>query len=299
MNAQKLHFKASGKLMLFGEYVVMRGVPALAFPIKLGQQMTVQPAANFRWCSFEADVLWFELDFNSELEILQTNNNAVACQLMSILKDILNEKPDLFLEPLLFEVRSNFNRNWGFGSSATLISLLAQWSGMNAFVLNERHFGGSGYDIACATASSPVLYFRDSRQIQTIHLPNAITEKLLFVYYGKKQISKNEVVKFGSIDVNKDQIAALTELLHAATTARSIESFEDIIEEHEIQISKILNRPTLKSLEFDDYPYSIKSLGAWGGDFFMATCRNIDEARMYFIEREKEVAFTWPMLVEF
>ena len=40
-NAKSLYFEAKGKLMLFGEYVVMRGVPSLAFPIKMGQTLEI------------------------------------------------------------------------------------------------------------------------------------------------------------------------------------------------------------------------------------------------------------------
>ena len=76
----------------------------------------------------------------------------------------------------------------------------------------------------------------------------------------------------------------------------NIAQFEDVVDKHEALLSVILERSTLKALEFGDYSYSVKSLGAWGGDFFMATCRNSVEARMYFIEKGYEVVFTYDML---
>lgn len=297
MSIKENLFKANGKLMLFGEYVVMRGVPALAFPIKMGQTLHIEPSDSYRWESYETDQLWFSLTFDAALNILDTNHIQVAEKLLALLQDIRQQKPELFETPLRFEVRSNFNRNWGFGSSATLISLLAQWSGVDAYRLNDKHFGGSGYDIACAKANSPILYYKDTRQVETVLLPKAITDKLLFVYLGKKQNSQKEVTKFSDLNIEQEVLNELNNLILSASQAQEIDTFEESIDSHEMILSGILKRPTLKSLEFSDYDFSIKSMGAWGGDFFMATCRNIDEARMYFIEKGKEVVFTWGMLV--
>lgn len=298
MRSDKTFFQANGKLMLFGEYVVLRGVPALAFPIKMGQTLEVQRSGEYIWESFEAENLWFWLKFNSELEIIETNFPDIASRLILILRDIKAAKPELFESPLAFKVKANFNRNWGFGSSATLMSLLAQWSGMNPYDLNDKYFGGSGYDIACATASTPILYYKQPLHVKPVMLPESITNRLLFVYLGKKQNSQREVIKFSELTIPQFKLDALAEIVLSASKAEDIESFENSIEEHERVMSELLNRPALKELDFPDYPYSIKSLGAWGGDFFMATCRNIDESRMYFIEKGKEVVFTWRMLVD-
>ena len=51
-----------------------------------------------------------------------------------------------------------FPRAWGLGTSSTLISLIAQWAKCDPFELLFEAFGGSGYDIACATANSPISY---------------------------------------------------------------------------------------------------------------------------------------------
>jgi mevalonate kinase len=297
MPPERAFFKANGKLMLFGEYVVLRGVPALAFPTKMGQTLEVQRSEVFIWESFESEKQWFRLKFSSELEIIETNIPEVASKLMDILRDIRMANPELLELPSAFKVKANFNRNWGFGSSATLISLLAQWSGMDPYDLNAKHFGGSGYDIACATASTPILYYKQPLQVKPIVLSECVTDRLLFVYLGKKQNSEREVSKFSKINLTQCQVDEFTNLVLSASNAKDIETFENCIDEHERLMSELLKRPTLKELEFSDYPFSIKSLGAWGGDFFMATCRNLDEARMYFILKGKEVVFTWSMLI--
>ena len=44
-----------------------------------------------------------------------------------------------------------------------------------------------------------------------------------------------------------------------------------MIDEHEQIISNIIQLETVKERLFSDYDGSIKSLGAWGGDFILAT----------------------------
>ena len=51
-----------------------------------------------------------------------------------------------------------FDKDWGLGSSSTLISNLSQLARIDPYELNNRVFNGSGYDIACAKSESPLLY---------------------------------------------------------------------------------------------------------------------------------------------
>jgi len=289
-------FYASGKLMLFGEYVVMRGVSALAFPTRFGQELHVKSSDVFSWTSSENGSIWFRMEFDLDLRITQTNNLSVAQKALEILQDIRNQKPNLFLEPLSFNIQASFNRSWGLGTSATLISLLAQWSCVDAFELNDKHFGGSAYDIACATANGAILYDRESRTTKPVSLPESITDYLLFVYSGKKQDSNAEVVRFGEKDVQRQVLVKLKQLVLQVTEINSIDEFEAIITQHETLISEILGVLPIKKASFADYPYAVKSLGAWGGDFFMVSYREISEAKNYFMNLGYESMFTFEEL---
>ena len=42
---------------------------------------------------------------------------------------------------------------------------------------------------------------------------------------------------------------------------------------HEILISNLIEQETIKSKLFNDFNGEIKSLGAWGGDFVLATSK--------------------------
>ena len=51
----------------------------------------------------------------------------------------------------------------------------------------------------------------------------------------------------------------------------SLSEFRNLIEEHEQIISSIIQLRPVKERLFSDYDGAIKSLGAWGGDFVLAT----------------------------
>ena len=50
--------------------------------------------------------------------------------------------------------------------------------------------------------------------------------------------------------------------------------FKDLLKEHESILSKILGIEPIQQRLFPDYNGQIKSLGAWGGDFILATGDN-------------------------
>ncbi len=52
---------------------------------------------------------------------------------------------------------------------------------------------------------------------------------------------------------------------------------------HEEIISEIIKLPTIKEQLFSDYPNTIKSLGAWGGDFVLVTG---NESEMDYFKRK-------------
>ena len=59
-----------------------------------------------------------------------------------------------------------------------------------------------------------------------------------------------------------------------------LSDFENILFEHEKLISGIIQQKPVQEELFSDYFGQIKSLGAWGGDFILATGN--DETPNYF-----------------
>lgn len=294
-------YKASAKLMLFGEYMVLHDVKSIAIPLKYGQYLTVTESVdnNFHWKSYnEQNQVWFDVTFNRQFELVHTSNTETAQILMNLMQIIAKKNPRLFEQPLIFEAKADFNLNWGLGSSSTLISLLAQWSNHNPFDLLSNSFGGSGYDVACATEDSPICYKMSNQEVSHIRLSPAVTNRILFVYIGNKQNSKREIKRFSQLQVSDHSIQQMNQVIENVLVANEIVEFERCMNESEQILASILEVRPLKELLFPDYPFMVKSMGAWGGDFFMATYRDEAVARKYFSDLGYTTQFTYSEIIK-
>src|SRR3989338_10761568 len=250
-------YSASGKLMLFGEYVVLNGAKCLAFPLKFGQTLAIEPAEELLWESFAKEERWFHVRMNADLEIHETNLPKVAEILRDLLCILREERPDLNFQ-VHFKAVANFNLGWGLGSSSTLISSLNQWSGVPSEKLLKASFGGSGYDVACATAKQPIVYVKGGAT-EEVTLPVHITEKMLFVYLGNKQNSCEEIKRYQKAEVTSAHVQAMNDLVEMALEATNIEAFEEQLNKSEALIAPIIGHEKLKDRLFADYSHSVKS----------------------------------------
>lgn len=296
--------RANGKILLSGEYLVMKGATALAVPLLAGQQLRLseqEASPNLSWRAYDPDGLWFEAMLDPDtLNVLQTNQQEVAERLTGLLQAArsLNNGFGSCLSGMSVETQLDFKRNWGFGSSSTLISLVARWAGVNAWDLHRMVSSGSGYDIACATAVSPLLYRLDGDTPQTtlVGFYPDFADQLYLVYLGKKQQSDIEVTKF-SLTANTDfgrEITLITEISHALAQTSSLMIFMELIDEHETIMESVLKRKSVRKLLFSDFHGSVKSLGAWGGDFILAASEyGSDYVRQYFSSKNMPVVLPY------
>jgi mevalonate kinase len=292
-------YRAAGKLMLFGEYLVLKGAKSLAFPLKYGQTLEVSPSENMiHWESWSPEGCWFKATFEEDLNLWDTNDHEVAETLRKLLKLIRDLNPKLDMKQN-FKMTADFNLQWGFGSSSTFISLLAQWSDAYAPILLKESFGGSGYDVACATADGPIIYQlkEGGGEYGEVPIHENIQQHMLFVYLGKKQSSKNEIARFRQGNITETDLKLMDEIVDRAIEADAIEKFEALLDQSEDILAPIIGRTKLKEDIFADYKYSIKSLGAWGGDFFLATFRDLEEAKDYFKTKGHQTMFTYNELI--
>lgn len=295
-----LHYSASGKLLLWGEYLVLKGALSLAIPLAQGQTLQVNSNStkSIFWKSYEQENLWFEAEFDLDLGLIKSSDVEKAKQMQALLQLIKNQQPQLFASGFDLEFNLDFNPQFGFGSSSTLIVLLSQWSGIDAYYLLENTWGGSAYDIAAATATQAFVYDIKQKISRTFSIPESIAQHLLFVYLGQKQNSAKAVVDFKSKTITATQIQKMNQIVEAASTCTNIQEWEDLMQESESFLAEILNTKTVKAQHFADYPYAIKSLGAWGGDFVMATCRNLEAGRQYFLQKQKTPVYTYQELIK-
>ncbi len=289
----KKEFYSNGKLLITGEYVVLDGAKALALPTRFGQKLIVQSGEDkvITWKSYDYDKsIWFEAAI--PFENIITNNSAIENSIKSKLIEILHEAYKL--NPLFIDnsngytinTELSFPRNWGLGTSSTLINNLAQWLEIDAFTLLKNSFGGSGYDIACAKNNLAIIYqlINEKPVVTPINFTPIFKENIFFVYLNRKQNSREAIANYlnnhNEIDIVIPKINAITEQIISNDDYKTI-SFE--LEKHESILSEVLELKTIKETFFDDFKGTIKSLGAWNGDFVMAISK--ENPINYFKER--------------
>ncbi|CAM3305083.1 GYDIA family GHMP kinase [Aequorivita lipolytica] len=272
----KKTFNSNGKLLLTGEYVVLDGATALAIPTKFGQSLDAKISENERihWKSLdEKGTVWFEDFFDLKNFESKNSEKSISKILSKILQQAKKLNPDFLSENEGIQVTTklDFPRNWGLGTSSTLINNIAQWAEVDGFALLANSFGGSGYDIAAAQNDSPILYKLKNEipEFRKINLSWDFTDRLFFVHLNQKQHSKEGIARYKNISVEQKSIQRISDISNKLLVCYSLSDFEKLMNAHEQIISEIIKLPTVKEQLFSNYPGTIKSLGAWGGDFVL------------------------------
>lgn len=287
-------FYSNGKLLITGEYLVLDGALSLATPTIYGQSLTVRPLSEKQlvWKSLdEKGKIWFEEIYTIQSlaegpisniltgdkeSIPSSEKDSVSNTLRFILSEAIKLNPGFLGEDHGHEVTTslNFPRDWGLGSSSTLINNIAQWAKIDAYALLWNSFPGSGYDIACAQYNSPITYrLKEARPIVNIaSFYPPFKNELYFIHLNRKQDSRDGIAHYKGKELNIHTIISqINSITQRILTSTKLPQFEKLINKHEAIISDILEMPTIKQRLFPDYKGAIKSLGAWGGDFILAT----------------------------
>jgi mevalonate kinase len=298
-----MKFYAKGKLLLTAEYAVLGGAKALALPTKLGQSLEITQTTSgiITWKSVDANgQLWYENSFDKKTFAPQQQNDAIGERLQQLFLVINEVNPTLLADTdgLFFVSSLEFNRSWGLGSSSTLVSLLAQWSEVNPYVLLQKVFGGSGYDIACATADGALLYERTNAihpTITAVDFNPCFKDQLFFVHLNQKQDSQQAVVAFDNGVLTPQKMKIINGLTQSFLSNLILMDFQELMTQHEAIIASLINATPIQKLLFNDYPGTIKSLGAWGGDFILACgAANTPD---YFAHKGYKTCLTYQSLV--
>jgi mevalonate kinase len=283
-------YYSNGKLLITGEYVVLDGALSLAIPTKLGQSLIVEPfhQPKILWQSFdEKDTCWFETEFKStNIKTIELDSsNEIAKRLLEILKAANQLNPSFLdaTEGVKISTKLDFKKDWGLGTSSTLINNIAQWADIDPYTLLKMTFGGSGYDIACAQHNKPITYqIKDNQSIiNEVSFNPAFHKHLYFIYLNKKQNSRDGIAQYRSNQTNKHiAINKINKITKEMISCNSLSVFENLLNQHELIIAQLINQKPIKEQFFSDFNGSIKSLGAWGGDFILATSK--DHPESYF-----------------
>ena len=274
-------FYSNGKLLLSGEYLILDGAIGLALPTTYGQSMEVMTSKDhneLHWVSLDQnDKPWFEASFRlADLSIINLKGDEqVALALQKILTQAKMMGSDFLrsTEGRKVSTKLEFPSDWGLGSSSTLINNIAQWAKVNAFSLLFDSFGGSGYDIACAQHDSAILYQLNNHlpQVQTVQFDPPFKDQIYFVHLNQKQVSRDSINSYRSKKTGEKAIKRISALSEKLLNANNITDFNSYLKEHESILASILETRPVQEKLFPDFGGQTKSLGAWGGDFIMAT----------------------------
>ena len=298
-------FYSNGKLLLTGEYTVLDGAKALALPTVFGQNLIVKQDNSeiISWKSFDADgSVWINTGIS--FEIIKNNSfyskNPIENRLVEILFEAYKLQPD-FLEKhkgYIIETHLSFPKEWGLGTSSTLVNNVAAWLNIDPYKLLKNTFSGSGYDIACAKNNGPILFYLENGEpmVECVDFYPSFSENLYFVYLNRKQNSKAAIAAYYNKQPQlRDTIKNINEISSQILEVREISEFAYLLEKHEVIMSNVLEMQTVKERFFNDFKGVVKSLGAWGGDFVLAAAK--EDPTAYFKQKGFEVVIPYNKII--
>lgn len=272
-----MEFYSNGKLFILGEYYVLEGAKVFALPTKFGQALKVFPvkSAVISWKSYDADgTVWFNDEIAVE-DIIKNikKGDKVRKTLIEILYQAHLLNPTIMKAGgFVVETELTFPRNWGLGTSSTLINNIAQWFEIDAFVLLQNAFGGSGYDIACAQNNTPVTYEVKSGKpvVEPVVFDPPFKHNIWFVYLNHKRDSKEAIANFKKKQKNlTEEVSEVSGMTDELLLIRDLDQFIAFFKKYEQNLGKVLEMEPVQQQLFSDYDGLVKSLGGWGGDFVM------------------------------
>ena len=275
-----LEFYSPGKLLITAEYLVLDGAKAFALPTQKGQYMWVTPieAPVLKWKSYtHTQEVWMDVILSVDtFECLEANGTPLSLvkKLQSILKCVRSLQPIFCSRGFKVQTSLDFDRSWGLGSSSTFINNLAQWAQVNPYKLLDKTFGGSGYDVAVAATKQVIFFVRNEYTplVESLSYNPSFNDQLYFVHLNEKQDSQKEVAAYQKrTKPSNKQIESINELTSLLVKASTLTHFNELITAHEKIVGSLLQQTPIKERLFSDFNGAIKSLGAWGGDFILAT----------------------------
>ncbi len=296
-------FYSCGKLLITGEYLIMRGARGLALPTSRGQHMTVDTvdSETLSWFSLDVDgELWFQAELElDDLSVIRSTDDEVARRLKEILLAARKLSPNFLRNGQGFEVRTEleFPSDWGLGSSSTLLNNIAHWSGVDAFDLLSLGFGGSGYDVKVSKHGSAIRYHREEEKgmVEEVDFKPSFSNRLWFVHLDKKQNSAAELVRFSEMKVSDRDLDQVSRITDEVIKTDDLEEFERLMREHDFLLSRIIAMPSAEEA-FPEFKGLVKYLGAWGGDFMLATGSKKDMD--YFRERGLKTVLSYNEMIK-
>ena len=289
--------------MLTSEYVAVDGALVLAVPTKLGQELFFTEENDekslIHWNAYHQDQLWLETTIDYKTwTILETNDHKASEFILKVLKNVQELSDVKFKSNNTYHLKTNlqFPSDFGLGSSSTLMSNLGEWTEVDPFVLNEISLGGSGYDVAVAKEKSAILYSRfPERVYEKVIFDPIFKDELIFIHLNQKQDTREGISHYKSKSTSTELINDYSKLTEKIVNSQNLEEFSQLMTIHEQKLSDFLGIQTVKEKYFQNCPGFVKSLGAWGGDFVLAS--RFGDYEAYFKQQGFGKIFSWQELI--
>jgi len=245
----KVNIKAPGKIILFGEHLVIYGYPAIAAAISRYSSCCIEPVP---------DKILIELtNFNEKFQFLDLNEMIIKIpsrfKQISYCLELFHDKYDVISDGIKITIDSSLFPSAGLGSSASiavaLVSALTAYYKLNlsrdaiseiAFELEKMvHALASGIDNTACTFGNLLFYQEGKYRALSISydLP------LLITYTNIERDTKSAIEKVKQYTMSypkdyRDLFEGITQIISAAEQALKDRDFETIghlmSENHEI-----------------------------------------------------------------
>lgn len=288
------------------EYLVVHGATCLAIPTRMGQRMKVAELSGSEivWtCYDDKGKKWFEAGIDlMGFDIISSTDEKMSKYLRKLFKACCNNNSEFLSHWKKYKVDHflEFPREWGLGSSSTLIRNMALWADISPYHLYFDLEEGSGYDVACAGAEDPILYTLGDGVIdlQEVEFNPSFANQLYFLPLGHKVDSSEAVKALRNKKPDKSLIRKASDLTQKLVNIQSLSAFENWVVEHENLISSYIGQPKVKDQLFPDYWGAAKSLGAWGGDLVLVSSKESkQDTEKYFKEKNHPTLVSYKDLI--
>lgn len=236
--------------------------------------------------------VWFDSTISLfDFSPVQTSDENTSIFIQNVLKNAVRLNSEFLSQWNGFKIETQleFPLDWGLGSSSTLIYLIAEWAEVNPLLLYFKTEDGSGYDVACAFANGPITYINSPDEVSytEIDFSPSFHQHLYFVHLGQKMDSKVAIKQYLKSVKNKSGlIKSINRITEDVLNVKNLQDFAGLMDEHEQVIASHTGFQKVKEIHFKDYWGSIKSLGAWGGDFVLATSDKSPQETVAYFEKK-------------
>lgn len=293
-----------GKVMLSGEYFVLWGAAALAFPSIQRQHLAIydlSEQAFHRWTTSAGSSEIFScLIDKKSLKAFDIRGSEGSAQFIeNLLQAARSLNPEIFETNLHFQTRLDFSPQWGLGSSSSLIVNISRFTQTDPWTLHRMVSQGSGYDIACALHEKPLLFSHPENPRINFPLINyPFTDSLYFLPLGIKKDSSRAVSETAHLRPSTALIEEASQISYALTWTRSLKEFSDFLKIYVHLVKRGIGLKESLPAQLAGFNGIIKPLGAWGGDLALVVSEeDPNQLRNWFASRGFPELIKWQEII--